>query len=217
YCELLLGDRGSEDQSRDDILEIQKAGQSAAGLTRQLLAFSRKEIIEPRLLDLNAIVTGLRAMLRRLIGEDVTVALALCPEPALVRADPGQVEQIIVNLAVNARDAMPRGGKLTLETSNVEIDEHYARAYPSAKPGPYVALTVTDTGSGMTPEVKARLFEPYFTTKETGKGTSFKVYFPRVDSSEAAVEAAPPAVRTHDGIRTVLVVEDEDGLRSLAK
>ena len=171
YCELLLADLDPDDPRQADIAEIQKAGTSAAGLTRQLLAFSRKQIIEPTLLDLNVVVADMRAMLGRLIGEDVKVVLGLRPELALVKADRGQVEQIVMNLAVNARDAMPRGGTLTIETANVELDEHYAKTHLAVKPGPYVVLTVTDTGTGMTPEVQARLFEPFFTTKELGKGT----------------------------------------------
>ena len=244
YCELLLADLEPDDPRQQDVAEIQKAGTRAAQLTRQLLAFSRKEIIEPTLLDVNAVVDGMRAMLERLIGEDVTVVLALPPEPTLVRADRGQVEQIVLNLAVNARDAMPRGGTLTIETANVELDGDYAKAHLSVIPGPYVVLTVSDTGTGMTPEVQARLFEPFFTTKEVGKGTglglatvhgivagsggsvnvyseiglgtTFKVYFPRADVAEMAVEEAVPASRPRHGVETVLVVEDAEGLRGLA-
>ena len=171
FCELLLADLASDDPRHADIAEIQKAGARGAGLTRQLLAFSRKQIIEPTLLDLNVVVAGMQAMLGRLIGEDVKVVVALRPDLALVMADRGQVEQVVMNLAVNARDAMPKGGTLTIETANVELDEHYAKAHLAVKPGPYVGLTVTDTGTGMTPEVQARLFEPFFTTKEPGKGT----------------------------------------------
>src|ERR1700688_657770 len=176
---------------------------------RLLLTCSRKQIIEPTRLDLNVVVTDMQAMLRRLIREDVTVLLGLRPGLALVKADRGQVEQVVMNLAVNARDAMPQGGTLTIETANVELDEHYAKTHATVKPGSYVALTMTDTGTGMTPEVQARLFEPFFTTKgigkgtglgmatvygivtrsggsvgvdsEVGRGTAFQVYFPKAD------------------------------------
>ena len=245
YCELLLADYTPEDPHHADIVEIQKAGVRATALTRQLLAFSRKQIIEPKVLDLNKLVDDLRGMLGRLIGEDVKVELDLLPDLALVTADPGQVEQIVMNLAVNARDAMPKGGTLTIETANVELDQHYARAHHAVKPGRYVVLSVTDTGSGMTPQVQARLFEPFFTTKEPGKGTglglatvygivtrsggsvavysevgrgtSFKVYFPQSDAADV-IEPAPALVaKPRAGTQTVLVVEDEAGLRALAK
>ena len=166
YCELLLADIGPSDPRKEDIGEIQKAGHRAAGLTRQLLAFSRKQIIEPMLLDMSAVVADMRPLLERLIGEDVQVLMSLRPALGAVMADRGQLEQIVMNLAVNARDAMPKGGTLTIETANVELDEHYAKTHAAAQPGPYVALTVTDTGTGMTPEVQARLFEPFFTTKD---------------------------------------------------
>jgi PAS domain S-box-containing protein len=245
YCELLLSDLDPSDPHQADIAEIQKAGARASGLTRQLLAFSRKQIIEPTLLDLNAIATDMRAMIARLIGEDVKIALGLGPNLARVKADRGQVEQIVMNLAVNARDAMPKGGTLTIETANVDLDEHYAKTHLDVKPGPYVVLTVTDTGTGMTPEVQARLFEPFFTTKEPGKGTglgmatvygivtrgggtvgvyselgkgtAFKVYFPKADASDLPVETPVPVARSHAGTQTVLVVEDEGGLRDLAR
>jgi PAS domain S-box-containing protein len=245
YCELLLADLDPGDPRQTDIGEIQKAGMSAAGLTRQLLAFSRKEIIEPTLLDLNVVVAEVRTMLGRLIREDVKVLLGLRPEPAIVKADRGQVEQIVLNLAVNARDAMPTGGTLTIEIGSVELDEHYAAAHFSATPGSYMVLTVSDTGTGMTPEVQARVFEPFFTTKEPGRGTglglatvhgivtrcggsvniyseigrgtSVSVYLPAADATEMIVEALPPAVRPRDGTQTVLVVEDAEGLRQLTR
>jgi two-component system cell cycle sensor histidine kinase/response regulator CckA len=245
YCELLLADVGQDDPRAADIREIQKAGTRAAGLTRQLLAFSRKQLIEPSRLDLNAVVAGIRGMLGRLIGEDVKIVVALAPDLAPVLADRGQVEQVIMNLAVNARDAMPKGGTLTIDTANVELDEHYVATHLDVRPGPYVVLTITDTGTGMTPAVRARLFEPFFTTKEpgkgtglglatvygvvarsggsvgvyseVGKGTSFKVYLPRADADEVVVETPPPIARPAAGARTVLVVEDEEGLRELAK
>jgi PAS domain S-box-containing protein len=245
FCELSLADFDRDDPRQADIEEIQKAGARAAGLTRQLLAFSRKEIIEPTLLDLNVVVADLQAMLGRLIGEDVEIVLGLGPALALVKADRGQVEQIVVNLAVNARDAMPGGGTLTIESANIELDGDYAKTHPPAREGPHVVLTVTDSGTGMTPQVQARLFEPFFTTKEPGKGTglglatvhgiitrnggsvsvdteegrgtSFKVYFPRADSLEQPVEAPPPVARLSHGAETVLVVDDAAGLLVLAK
>jgi PAS domain S-box-containing protein len=244
HCELLLADLERDDVRYADIAEIQKAGARAAGLTRQLLDFSRKQIIEPTVLDLNVVVADMRAMLGRLIGEDVTVVLGLGPELAPIKADRGQVEQIVLNLAVNARDAMPRGGTLTIETATVELDEHDAKTHQSVTPGPYVLLTVTDTGTGMTPQVQARLFEPFFTTKavgkgtglglatvhgvvtrsggtvtvssEVGRGTSFTVYFPRADAAEMIVEAPPPVARPGAGAQTVLVVEDAEPLRAVA-
>jgi PAS domain S-box-containing protein len=244
YCELLLSDLTPGDPHQTEIAEIQKAGASAAGLTRQLLAFSRNQIIEPTLLDLNLIATDMRGMLGRLIGEEVKVVLALRPELALVKADRGQVEQVVMNLAVNAKDAMPKGGTLTIETANVELDEHYAKTHGTVTPGAYVALIVTDTGTGITPAVQARLFEPFFTTKDVGKGTglglatvygivtrcggsvgvyseigkgsSFKVYFPRAEAADMVVEPPTPVAAVRAGTQTVLVVEDAEGLRELA-
>ena len=246
YCELLLADLKPDDPRQADIKEIHKAGASAAGLTRQLLAFSRKQLIEPKVLDLNAVVADMRTMLERLIGDDVRIVLRLRPELAHLKADRGQIEQIVMNLAVNARDAMPKGGTMTIETANAELDLHYARTHLSVVPGPYVVLTVTDTGTGMTPEVQARLFEPFFTTKELGKGTglglatvhgiatqnggtvdvyselgrgtSFKVYFPIANPAEPIVETPALVHRPRNsGVQTVLVVEDAAGIRELAR
>ncbi len=244
YCELLLDDLRPEDPLRFEISEIEKAGRQAAELTRQLLAFSRKQIIEPTLLDLNSVVSGLHSLLRRLISEDVDIMLGLDELPMLVSADRGQIEQIVMNLAVNARDAMPSGGRLTIETAHVELDEGYAATHFSVVPGAYVALTVTDTGVGMTPEVQSHLFEPFFTTKEPGKGTglglatvhgvvtrsggnvgvysevgrgtSFKIYLPRADAG-AVVDARPsaPVAPVLGHGHTVLVVDDNEGLRQL--
>jgi len=246
YCELWLTGLDPDEARQRDIGEIQKAGIRAAGLTRQLLAFSRKEIIEPTLLDLNAVVTDMRVMLGRLIREDVNVVLSHPLELDCVKADRGQMEQIVMNLAVNAQDAMLKGGTLTIETANVELDEEYARSHLAVRPGAYVALTVTDTGSGMTPQVLARVFEPFFTTKdpgkgtglglatvhgiaarnggsvnvysEVGKGTSFTVYFPAADATSMVVVPRVQTVppRAVSG-ETVLVVEDADGLRELTK
>jgi two-component system cell cycle sensor histidine kinase/response regulator CckA len=244
-CELLLPGFEAGDPRHADLLGIRKAGASAAALTRQLLAFSRKEIVQPTLLDLNRVVEDVRVMLERLIGDDVRVVLTLRPGLALVKADRGQMEQVVVNLAVNARDAMPRGGTLTIETANVELDEHYVDVHHSVVPGAYVALVVTDTGTGMTPAVQARLFEPFFTTKESGKGTglglatvhgivarsgggvgvyselgvgtSFKVYLPRADAAATRVAPALAASSSRRGTETVLVVDDVEGLRELAR
>jgi PAS domain S-box-containing protein len=245
YCELLQEDLEPGDQRKADMAEIQKAGRSAAWLTRQLLAFSRKQIIEPTLLDLSAVLTDMRTMIGRLIGEDVTIAVALEPDPALVRADRGQVEQIVLNLAVNARDAMPKGGTLTIATTRVELDEQYAKTHLAVQPGHYVVLTVTDTGTGMTPEVKARLFEPFFTTKDVdkgtglglatvqaivsrnggsievhtdlGRGTSFEIYLPEAGAVDADGHTPPPPRLRRAGSETVLIVEDSEGLRELAR
>jgi len=245
FCELLLAGLTPDDPRQADVAEIQKAGARAAGLTRQLLAFSRKEIIQLTLLDLNVIVADIRVMLARLIGEDVTIVLRLGAALGPVKADRGQIEQIVLNLAVNARDAMPSGGTLTIETANVELDEHYAKSHLAVTPGPHVVLTMTDTGIGMSPQVQARLFEPFFTTKEPGKGTglglamvhgivaqsggivnvhsevgrgtSFTVYFPRADAAAKVIDTPPAVARPRTAIETVLVVEDADGLRELTK
>jgi len=245
FCELLLPDFEPADRRHADIAEIQKAGIRAAGLTRQLLAFSRKEIIQPTRLDLNTIVAEIRVLLERLIGEDVKVLVGAGRALSPVVCDRGQVEQIILNLAVNARDAMPKGGTLTIATANVQLDEDGARAHHGLKAGRYVALTVTDTGTGITPAVQARLFEPFFTTKgvgkgtglglatvhgivsrcngavdvvsEVGRGTSFTVYFQSADAAGTVVAAAPPVVRPPAGAQTVLVVEDEEGVRELTR
>jgi CheY-like chemotaxis protein len=210
-----------------------------------LLAFSRKQIIEPTLLDLNDVVRGIRALLGRLIGEDVKIVLALQPEPALVTADHSQMEQIVMNLAVNARDAMPSGGTLLIETALVELDEHDAQSSFPATSGRYVTLTVTDTGEGMSRMVLARLFEPFFTTKkpgegtglglatvhgiatrsngsvkvcsEIGSGTSFTVYLPYADAAARVDEGLPPVARRRETAQTILVVDDADGPRELTR
>jgi len=172
YSELLLEDLPDADQARrDDLGLIKKAAADAAELTRQLLAFSRQQVLEAKVLDLNAIVSGAGKMLQRVIGEDITLALVLAPKLGLVKADPGQIEQVIMNLAVNARDAMPHGGKLTIETTNAELDAGYTAEHSTVAAGSYVMLVVSDTGVGMDEETKRRIFEPFFTTKEQGKGT----------------------------------------------
>jgi PAS domain S-box-containing protein len=245
YCELVLADRNLDDLHKADIAQIHRAGGRAVGLTRQLLAFSRKQVIEPTLLDLNVVVADMRPMLGRLIREDVAVVLRLGPGLATVKADSGQIEQIVMNLSVNALDAMPNGGTLTIETDNVELDQQYAKTHLIVEPGSYVALIVTDTGTGLAPEAQARLFEPFFTTKEpgegtglglatvlsivtqsggsidvrseVGKGSSFSVYFPTVPGEPIAVGAQPPVASGPAATQTVLVVDDEEGLRELAR
>jgi PAS domain S-box-containing protein len=244
YGQLLADRFPPGDPTRELLGEIIAAGNRAAGLTRQLLAFSRKAISDPRVLDLKRVVIDLDKMLRRLTGEDVQLSVTADPEVGAVKADPGQVEQVIVNLVVNARDAMPRGGRLTIELHNVELDETYTRAHVDARPGPHVLLAVSDTGCGMDAATMARIFEPFFTTKgekgtglglatvhgivkqsgghvavysEVGRGTTFKVYLPRV-------EQQPPSGQSHAGLatvphgsETVLLVEDEDGVRALTR
>jgi signal transduction histidine kinase len=171
YCELVLGGMPPDDRRRDDIVEIQKAGTSATMLTRQLLAFSRKQIFAPSVMDLNAAITNVSRMLKDVIGVDIELDLRLYPNLGPVKADGGQIEQILINLAVNARDAMPSGGRLVIETSGVVLDNEFRQTHHGALAGPHVMITVTDTGTGMTPEVQARLFEPFFTTKPAGKGS----------------------------------------------
>ena len=224
--------------------EITRAAERAAALTRQLLAFSRKQIMQPKVLDLSTLVLDLEGMLRRLIGEDVELAVVAASGLGGIRADPGQIEQVIVNLAVNARDAMSTGGALTITVAAVDLDEAHAGALPPMQPGPHMMLTVSDTGTGMDEATRARIFEPFFTTKEVGrgtglglstvdgivqqsggairvdsevgKGTSFRVWFPRVEQ-EAQAEQAAPKVAPHRGAETILVVEDYAGLRVLAR
>jgi len=243
YCQLLLADARPDSSHTGYIAEIEKAGLSAAALTRQLLAFSRKEIIELTELDLNTIIAGMGTLLGRLIGEDIQVIQILRPDLGTVRGDRGQVEQVIMNLALNARDALPKGGRLTIETANTTLDEHYSATHLGALPGEYVLLTVTDTGTGMTPEVQARLFEPFFTTKlpgrgtglglatihgivtrlggavnvysEPGQGTSVKVYFRRAEPTGAPAESVTLPEMHSDGPTTILVVEDQEELRRL--
>ncbi len=244
YATLVLQDLPADAPVRGDILEIQRAGQRAARLTHQLLAFSRQQVLQPRVLDLNETLSGMRDMLQRLLGEDVELSLLTSSAIGRVNVDPGQVEQIIMNLAVNARDAMPRGGKLTIETSNVEIDAAYAGSHVGTERGSYVMLAVCDTGTGMTAETQARIFEPFFTTKDLGKGTglglstvlgivqqsggsisvdselgvgtTFKVYLPRTDRVAGHPSSHLPPPTNLGGNETILLVEDEDQVREVA-
>jgi len=246
YSEFLLERLGPDPGLRGPAQEISNAAQRATSLTRQLLAFSRKQILTPKVLDLNEIVTENLKMLTRMIGEDLDLVMVPGSELGAVRADPGQIEQVIMNLAVNARDAMPQGGKLTIETANVVLDEAYARAHTPLEPGEYIMLAISDTGLGMDAETQTRIFEPFFTTKgtkgtglglstvygivkqsggfifvesEPGHGTTFRMYFPRADGREesAVVRDAAGLPRRERGQETVLLVEDEVNLRQLAK
>jgi len=246
YADLLLEDLGATDPRRQDADEIHKAADRAAGLTRQLLAFSRQQVLQPTVLEVNKLVSDLEKMLRRLLGEDVELGTRLAPTTGRVKADPGQLEQVIMNLAVNARDAMPNGGKLTLETGNVDLDEAYAADHYPARAGPFVMLAVSDTGIGMSEETQVHMFEPFFTTKEKGRGTglglatvygiikqsggfiwvysevghgtTFKLYLPRVEElAERASQPAQAPARAARGTETVLVVEDEAPVRSVAR
>jgi len=171
YSELVLADLKPDDPRRSDIDEIYKAGNKASALTRQLLAFSRRQTLEPKIIDLNTTVADMHKILRRLIGENIKLTTSLDPKLDRIKADPGQIEQIIMNLAVNARDAMPEGGEVTIKTENIRVDEDYSKFYPDARPGEFVCLSVTDTGAGMDKEIISHIFEPFFTTKGVGKGT----------------------------------------------
>jgi len=248
YADLLMADFAPDDKRRGDIEEIHRATQRAASLTQQLLAFSRRQVLQPKVISLNALIPDIEKMLRRLIGEDILFATVLHPRVGNVRADPGQLEQVIVNLAVNARDAMPapNGGRLTIETRNVELDELYAADHPGVTPGRYVMLAVTDTGVGMDEETKSRIFEPFFTTKARGKGsglglatvygivrqtgghiwpysepgtgTTMRVYLPRVDDPADPIEHPSEAPpESLRGSETILLVEDEAPVRSVTR
>lgn len=243
YTELIEMGLPPENPLRAHASEVLKAGERAAALTRQLLAFSRQQVMAPQVLDLNSVVTNIHKMLRRLIGEDVELTTISAPDLGTVRADPGQIEQVIMNMAVNARDAMPEGGKLTIETSNVDLDTGYARIHFPIAPGRYVQLSISDTGCGMDEEVQKHIFEPFFTTKEHGKGTglglatvygivkqsdgyiwvysekgngtTFKIYLPRVDAPVVVTGEGQTERKSVRGSETVLVVEDETSLRKL--
>jgi two-component system, cell cycle sensor histidine kinase and response regulator CckA len=242
YSDVVLNSLEEDSPIADDVREISRAGERAASLTRQLLAFSKRQILQAQVLDVNRIVADMDRMLRRLIGEDVELVTVLDPHLGTIKADPGQVEQVIMNLVVNARDAMPKGGKLTIETKNIDLHETVTQRHlNNLPPGAYVNVTVTDTGTGMDRETQARIFDPFFTTKgeagtglglatvygivqqssgailvysEIDHGTSFKIFLPRVHETTAKLEPAP-SPHVSRGSETILVVEDEDAVRTL--
>src|SRR3989454_2198412 len=245
YSDMVLSRIGPEDPMRRDIEQIKKAGDRAHSLTRQLLAFSRRQMLQPKVLDLNAVVSNLEPMLHRLIGENIELAIVLKPGLGQVKADPGQLEQVIMNLTINARDAMPHGGKLLFETDNATLDEVYARQHIPTQPGSYVRLAVSDTGCGMDEATQSRIFEPFFTTKEQGKGTGLglstvygivkqsggyiwvysepgqgttvKIYLPRVAAPADSVLPVTHWSKLPPGTETLLLVEDEPEVRWLVR
>ena len=244
YGELMFTELKVGDPMREDVDEIRKAAKRAADITRQLLMFSRQQVLEPRILDLNDVLVGMNRMLRRLLGEDVELILQTAPTLGRVRVDRGSIEQVIMNLVMNARDAMPTGGKLTMQTANVDLDGQYARAHLGVSAGPHVMLAMIDTGVGMDKATQARIFEPFFTTKgkdkgtglglstafgivqqsggsiwvysELGRGTTFKIYLPRAEGmlDSSRPQADPTTLR---GSETILLVEDEDQVRVVAR
>lgn len=244
YSDLTLRRLKPDDPLQRHVIEIKKAGERAASLTRQLLAFSRKQVLQPRVLELNATVADMNKMLRRLIGEDIDLQTVLDPSLGQVKADPGQIEQVLMNLVVNARDAMPEGGKLTIETANVHLDAKHVGGHVVMQPGQYVMLAVSDTGCGMDAEIQEHIFEPFFTTKEqghgtglglstvygivkqsggnvwvyseVGRGTTFKVYLPRVNEQVEESKRGTTHREAPEGWETILLVEDEQMVRSLA-
>ena len=244
YCDLLLDDLVGEDKRRNLVAQVRKSADRAASLTRQLLAFSRKQVLEPRLIDLNRVVRDMDRLLRRLIGEDVLLVTLPAPDMRLTYADQGQIEQVVMNLAVNARDAMPEGGTLTIETAVAELDEDYTRERPEVEVGPHVVLSMSDTGYGMDAQTRTRIFEPFYTTKELGKGTglglstvygivkqsgghiwvysepgkgaTFKIYLPVVEAEGEERPSPPEGTPILGGHgETILVVEDDEDVRFL--
>ncbi|HVS09796.1 MAG TPA: ATP-binding protein [Planctomycetota bacterium] len=243
YSELALSDVGPDSPLVRPLERIQRAGERAANLTRQLLAFSRRQVLQPRLIDLNEATGAVRSILERVISEDVELAFLAAPALPAVRIDPEKLEQVLMNLAINARDAMPSGGKLTLETECVVLDEDYAARHPEVRPGPHVMLAVSDTGVGMTPEVCERIFEPFFTTKESGRGTglglsmvhgfvkqsgghlwvysepgqgtTFRIYFPAVEDPAEPLEPPRSASAGPGGHERILLAEDEELAREM--
>jgi signal transduction histidine kinase/ActR/RegA family two-component response regulator len=243
--DILLRPLPADNPMRRGIELIQRTAGRAADLTRQLLAFSRKQVLEPVVLDLDAVTADMKDMLGRLIGEDIALLTTTTPGLGRVKADRGQVEQVIMNLVVNARDAMPQGGRLILETANVELDDEYVRRHVGARPGPHVMLAVSDTGTGIPREIQAQIFEPFFTTKEPGKGTglglataygivkqsggyievdsepgqgtTLRIYLPRLDAAPTIADRGPRPAAVAGGTETILLVEDEEGVRELAR
>ncbi len=243
-AELLSMKLEKDSPLKEFVVEITKASDRAASLTRQLLAFSRKQVLEPKVMSLNAVVLDMEKMLRRLIGEDIDLKTTLSDELGNVKADPGQVEQVILNLCVNARDAMPQGGKITIETANVDLDKSYARTHRTVIPGPYVMMVISDDGAGMDKETQSRIFDPFFTTKEQGKGTglglstvygivkqsegniwvysepdqgtTFEVYLPRVEKPVEKSAKTKEPVKSLTGTETILLVEDDEMVRKVA-
>ncbi|MFW5876422.1 MAG: ATP-binding protein [Myxococcota bacterium] len=244
YTSMLLGNLSHGDPMRPDLEEIRKAGKRAGNLTRQLLAFGRQHAVEPHILDLNEVLAGMEKMIRRIVGEDVAVRTHCGSDLAKLKADPGHIEQVLMNLVVNARDAMPHGGSLTIETQNVQLDAEYAAEHLGVTPGSYVMLAVSDTGTGMDKTTREHIFEPFFTTKargkgtglglstvfgivqqnggtvwvysEPGEGTTFKVYLPKSDGVEGVV-APSVSVATVRGSETVLLVEDDSQVRGVVR
>jgi CheY-like chemotaxis protein len=247
YSELALADLDKGGAQRDDLESIKRAAARASSLTRQLLAFSRKQVLEPKVVDLNSLVTNLEKMLRRLIGEDITLVAELAPNLGRVAADPGQIEQVVLNLAVNARDAMPQGGRLTIETRNVDWEDSTRTSNGGDLQRAYVGLAITDTGCGMDDKTKSRIFEPFFTTKEVGKGTglglatvygiveqsgghievtseidrgsAFRVFLPRIAANTETTDSGTCLEEPSATARgeTILVVEDQDDVRALTR
>jgi signal transduction histidine kinase/ActR/RegA family two-component response regulator len=243
--DILLTQIKTEDPLRRGIALIQRTAGRAAELTKQLLAFSRKQVLEAVVLDLGVVTTDMKEMLARLIGEDIALVTNLAATLGHVKADRGQIEQVVMNLAINARDAMPQGGQLVVETANADLDDEYVRRNVGSRPGPHVMLAVSDSGVGIPRELQRHIFEPFFTTKEQGKGTglglatvygivkqsggyievdsepgrgtTFRIYLPRVDSASPAAERSPRAAAPTGGTETILLVEDEDGVRELAR
>jgi nitrogen-specific signal transduction histidine kinase len=246
YCELIAIKVGEQSPLWEDVQEIHNSADRAASLTRQLLAFSRRQILMPKVLEIDAVVPEMDKMLRRLIGEDIDLVTILGAVSGKVKVDPSQIEQVIVNLAINSRDAMPSGGTITIETANVDLDEAYVRTHGGAWPGPHVMLAISDTGCGMDPETLSKAFDPFFTTKvkgkgtglglstvfgivkqsggciyaysEPGRGTAMKIYLPRVTGETAPKDAKRDAGFEDrlQGSETILLVEDEETLRKLA-